>query len=495
MSDIRVFVSFPDTPVVFSGETLSCKITFKNIASIPGSSHQSNSSDSAILHASNSSRTPTRALSPRSPPTIGTSRQLQIPEVSGGRSPRSPLPSPGRGHKPSYSLAGLPQVKSPREARNVNGGEIPKHRRSVSIVSIGSEAGDTTPNAATGEGWVNGPTSPRVGGWGRSGRGGHERSSSMQALPSRGTVSAPNSGELRMSWDWGSFRKSTDVDGAVRNGYSRPPSQPNTPNIETDGMGAFTFPPQRKATHPPNTSQTVRQKSNRSQSFSKSFKFPPEHAPISHPAPTPTSIPENSLTQNSQLSAGPQSDVPGLANGISKIDLQSEHGEPASPAITHQDFQSDTPRSSIEFYSLSNGTNETLLSEYDQRAIPSIRMGRSPHSRRHSLLSMSGRPTTESLMMGYAQVMGSFVVDGSLMQTAMFEEVKRKGIVSTHGGGGVVGLESSKTDSGFLGGFGWGLSSLLGGNNLSTIAEMKHTASMVGLRPEGNGKRKVANWS
>lgn len=94
-------------------------------------------------------------------------------------------------------------------------------------------------------------------------------------------------------------------------------------------------------------------------------------------------------------------------------------------------------------------------------------------------------------MMGYAQVMGSFVVDGSLMQTAMFEEVKRKGIVSTHGGGGVVGLESSKTDGGFLGGFSRGLSSLLGGNNLSTIAEMKQTASTVGLQSFGNKKIEI----
>lgn len=118
---------------------------------------------------------------------------------AGGRaSPRSPLPSPRLGHRPSYSLASLPQAKSPREVRNVNGGETPKHKRSVSIVSIGSEAGDMALNSGPGEAWANGPTSPRVTGWGRSARGGHERSSSMQVLPSRGTVSAPNSGEFVM---------------------------------------------------------------------------------------------------------------------------------------------------------------------------------------------------------------------------------------------------------------------------------------------------------
>lgn len=87
-------------------------------------------------------------------------------------------------------------------------------------------------------------------------------------------------------------------------------------------------------------------------------------------------------------------------------------------------------------------------------------------------------------MMGYAQVMGSFVVDGSLMQTAMFDEVKRKGIVSTHGGGGVVGLETNKANSGFLSGLGWGLGTLLGGNNMSTIAEMKHIASTMPWPPQ-----------
>lgn len=150
--------------------------------------------------------------------------------------------------------------------------------------------------------------------------------------------------------------------------------------------------------------------------------------------------------------------------------------------LAGQNFGSDTPRSSAEFYSLSNSTNETLASEYDPR-MP-LRMGRNNHSRRHSLLSLTSRPSAESLMMGYAQVMGSFVVDGSLMQTAMFDEVKRKGIVSTHGGGGVVGLETNKANSGFLSGLGWGLGTLLGGNNMSTIAEMKHIASTMPRPPQ-----------
>lgn len=84
--------------------------------------------------------------------------------------------------------------------------------------------------------------------------------------------------------------------------------------------------------------------------------------------------------------------------------------------------------------------------------------------------------------MGYAQVSGSFILDGSLMQTALFDEVKRKGVVGGQRGGGVVGIDTKKsTEGGLLGGFGWGgfgLSGLLGNGNISTIAEMKSIASM-----------------
>jgi hypothetical protein len=85
-------------------------------------------------------------------------------------------------------------------------------------------------------------------------------------------------------------------------------------------------------------------------------------------------------------------------------------------------------------------------------------------------------------MMGYAQVMGSFVLDGSLVNQAPFEEVKRKGVVGGQGGGGVVGVESSKRESGILGAFGWGsigtsIGDLLGTGELSTVKEMRGIAS------------------
>jgi hypothetical protein len=85
----------------------------------------------------------------------------------------------------------------------------------------------------------------------------------------------------------------------------------------------------------------------------------------------------------------------------------------------------------------------------------------------------------ESLMMGYAQLQGSFSLDGSLVSLSQFDQVKKKAIVGQ--GGGVVGLET-KRDSGLLGGFGWGrisssLGDLLGGGELSTIKEMRGVAN------------------
>lgn len=139
-----------------------------------------------------------------------------------------------------------------------------------------------------------------------------------------------------------------------------------------------------------------------------------------------------------------------------------------------------TPRSSGEFYSMSNNSTETLASEYVMH--PPLRThGRSPHLRQRSNFAPQKAKRPEALMMGYAQVQGSFTLDGSLVSLAPFEEVKRKAVVGGQGGG-VIGLETSKRESGFMRGFGWGsfansLGELLGTGELSTIKEMRGIAS------------------
>ena len=86
-------------------------------------------------------------------------------------------------------------------------------------------------------------------------------------------------------------------------------------------------------------------------------------------------------------------------------------------------------------------------------------------------------------MMGYAQIQGSFTLDGSLIDLAPFEQVKRKAVGGQ--GGGVIGVESqassNRRENGLLRSFGWGsitssIGELLGGGELSTIKEMRGTA-------------------
>jgi hypothetical protein len=85
-------------------------------------------------------------------------------------------------------------------------------------------------------------------------------------------------------------------------------------------------------------------------------------------------------------------------------------------------------------------------------------------------------------MMGYAQVMGYFTLDGSLVNQGPFEDIKRKGVVGGQGGGGVVGVERSKRETGIFGAFGWSnigesINGLLNVGEMSSIKEMNRIAS------------------
>lgn len=180
----------------------------------------------------------------------------------------------------------------------------------------------------------------------------------------------------------------------------------------------------------------------------------------------------------------------------------NEHAVPVSAAaarVLSTTSIGGTPRSSGEFYSISNNSSETLASEYVTQQQPLRMHGgggagglrNQPHSRRPSNLSPNYSPTIkppETLMMGYAQVQGSFTLDGSLVNLGPFEQVKRKAVVGGHGGG-VIGLETNNTkrDSGLFKGFGslgWGsftssIGELLVGSSgdLSSIKEMRGLAS------------------
>lgn len=142
----------------------------------------------------------------------------------------------------------------------------------------------------------------------------------------------------------------------------------------------------------------------------------------------------------------------------------------------------ETPRSSADFYAQSNRSDETLASELPPSQ-PNGRLLRKPLHRPQLSKSRSfdpGESPVETLMMGYVQISGSFTLDESLVNQAPFEEVKRKAVVGGQAGGGVVGVATPHSGSGYFGGLSWGnigsLGGFLGSNQPSSINEMKGIA-------------------
>lgn len=193
-------------------------------------------------------------------------------------------------------------------------------------------------------------------------------------------------------------------------------------------------------------------------------------APVSEVSGRATRLPNERSPDTIRRALSPRSQD--VSNGLDQIN-------PATRILSPSSING-TPRSSGEFYSMSNNSTETLASEYVPRE--KSRVGHRPaHSRQASYLAPAKASKPEVLMMGYGQITGSFTLDGSLVNQGPFEEVKRKGIVGGQGGGGVVRNNSTKRESGLLGSIGWGniggsLSGFLGGTELSSIKETNDSA-------------------
>lgn len=219
------------------------------------------------------------------------------------------------------------------------------------------------------------------------------------------------------------------------------------------------------------TSPTNKRKS--SGTMSSSFKFPQGSPSGREPREAhhmPASSIRSSALHSPQLPRPEEDPTLGLSHPspISRV---------LSPAINNS-----TPRSSTDFYSISNNSTETLASEYPHHS--SDRLPQRPaHGRRLShLTSTKQQNLPETLMMGYAQIIGSFTLDGSLVNQAPFEDVKRRGALGGQSGGGVVGLESNKRDSRLFSALGWSnlggsLGGFLGGGELSSIKEVTDNAN------------------
>jgi RAB6A-GEF complex partner protein 2 len=166
---------------------------------------------------------------------------------------------------------------------------------------------------------------------------------------------------------------------------------------------------------------------------------------------------------------------------VGRVSAASTSGDPTNRSLQRVMSPAggeSTPRSSMDIYSHSNHSSDTLQSEY----VAPINAARPLMHRREGSQLGPSRPDSQTLMMGYVQLVGSFTLEGSLVNMAPFEAVKRKAIIGGQGSGGVVGIETARRDNGLFGSLGWGsigqsLGGLLGPEEPSSIREMKGIAS------------------
>ncbi|THV95945.1 Rgp1-domain-containing protein [Aureobasidium pullulans] len=465
-SKVRAFVQWKESSV-FAGEEIECIISFKNTC-------DDGSQQTADEQTTNTRHKP----APRQRTVTHSTQQLSTapsvaPSVAGSRAPSQ---SQSRGHRPTLSLTVYPPPPTSAHARipshaatnttTTTTRHANTHGRSLSIMSMGSDKAATTT-----------PVTTR-----RPPARGHGRSASMQVLSRTPSYQAPN-------LSFSSYRNPSPLQD------QHPPLTRRTSGIRTaPGTPAFNFPSPTAAqppyatttspSRPPSASHMMpppRHPSASSASFPPpNFSFPPE-SPGTSRRGTPTlgrsPIPEFQFPPKSP--APPQR--PHHPPSPKPPNMSDSYANPLSRIIS-ESGANDTPRTSSDFYSLTNHSSETVSS--DAAAPPTGRILPKPLNGRNQHAPPTSLPRTrlpETLMMGYIQTMGSFVLDGSLVNQAPFEDVKRKGVVGGQGGGGVVGVEKSKRESGMFG-FGWGnigesLGGLLGGGEMSSIKEMRNVAS------------------
>ena len=417
-SNIRVSVQFTQG-TVYAGEDLECVITFRNVArqqlgdGRPSRSRHQNGYTFGERQ---------RAIAPLSP------RPSTSKVSSAGPSIRPPI---RKAHKSSLSrdtspfplTSTLEEHLDEDEEPQANG--RPKHGRSLSIISMGTDAGSGAQN-----GKLQIPVSRRSSKI-------HNRSSSAQSSGMRNATATPPSFESKDG-------RYIPVRGARRSPGSSKTSVVKPPGVlQTD----FRFPSSREAEVP-------------NQEYEE---FMPDSA-----------ISPGTQVEGRQLQ---------LQRPKSADDRNPSNGSQSSPIarVLNAASVEDTPRSSMDLYSMSNNSTETLASEYAPQ--PATRLLHGPNHSQASSLSLPAPITgPETLMMGYANVMGNFTLDGSLVNQAPFEEIKRKGVLGGQGGGGVVGVERSKKETGLFGAFGWSnigesINGLLSGGEMSSIKEMNRIAN------------------
>ena len=431
-----------ESSTVFAGEDVECRITFKNVARV-----QRTPSPNSQLRGHGFHRERWKDPLP--------SHLVQKP--SGGSQRKSSLVSQSgyKAHKPAMSLNTPNGHFVPQQSSNgpLHETSTQEKRRSISIVSIGGNL--------TEEGPVHGPplnSSKRP-------SQGHSRAASLQVLPRRNGFPSPGPASGNAESFTSAYRI-TDNLIALEGDRSFSTPTPLLRNFTFSSPGANSYAMARSKSHNTTAAGTspgtdLRRNISRASSYRSQ---------------QPQNLGEERYNDRAKRSPDSRALSPGAPENGDRLEQLHPTTKVLSPASMN-----GTPRSSGEFYSMSNNSNDTLASEYvgSEMNASLLRPG---HNRQSSNMAPVGKAAPEVLMMGYGQITGAYILDGSLINQAPFEEVKRKGIVGGQGGGGVVRPQSTKRDSSILGSFGWSgfgnsIGGLLGGEEVSSIKERKSSGS------------------
>lgn len=186
MSDLRVFVTFPRSATVFAGELLECEISFANVAPVR-------------RPPASAPHPPLPLGSPLAPAAAFPGRvdrrpkvaPLQLPAADRRLSRVSPRLQQGAfqpttNHRPNLSLT---VADRPAPSPVLVDPAAHKHKRSVSIISLGSDVGAiSAAGRGGGEQTLDGLRTPPSAAGRLPPARKHERSSSMQVLPRRGSA-------------------------------------------------------------------------------------------------------------------------------------------------------------------------------------------------------------------------------------------------------------------------------------------------------------------
>ncbi|KAL8764884.1 MAG: hypothetical protein Q9209_007832 [Squamulea sp. 1 TL-2023] len=441
MSNIRVSVEW-DKTAVYAGEDVDCVITFKNVAqacSPDRTASQTSNHNSPGDQWKNDTAAHLRQQNPSRSPRYGSSTPV-IKEHRKALSRDSAWSTIPASSKTKVGLDDDDDEQTPPRQR---------HRRSVSIVSIGGE------HASSGKAFPTVLNSKQLG-------HGHSPAASLQILPWK-----------HMTSDHGPDSTTQSKGSSV---YTRGQT------LNTDGSA--TIPALLRSA----TSPIINEKSStRALRTSEKSANAPNSAYLHNRTAVPGDF--SSMEYQESNSLGVPAEVShDLSNDISDDRAALAHFPRPDPplgklpGIISPTSINGTPRTSAERNSFSSNSSDTMASEYMMQEHGRFLHHPATARQQSSLTRTKASQLPETLMMGYGNIVGSFNLDASLVDTRCFDEVKRKAVVGNQGGGGVVRTKSTKPQSGLLGSLGWNaiggsLEGLLGTREMSSIKETTNTST------------------